>query len=55
MPLFLVERTCDRQLDISDDDLSRISGVKAEMSVNWIYSFLSADKKDLLHLRSSQR
>ncbi|MFQ6028760.1 MAG: DUF4242 domain-containing protein [Dehalococcoidia bacterium] len=45
MPLFLVERTFEDGLDLSSEDISRISGIKAELSVNWLYSFLSADKK----------
>ena len=43
MPLFLIERRFAEELD--SVDVEGINRVNAEEGVEWIYSFLSADKR----------
>jgi len=45
MALFLIERNFAQQLDVNADDAKAIKQVNAEVGVNWLFSFLSADKK----------
>lgn len=45
MPLFLIERNFAKELEVTNDGAAAIKQVNAEVGVNWLYSFLSADKK----------
>ena len=45
MPLFLVERNFAEQLQLGSEDFHRINKITDELGANWLFSFLSADKK----------
>lgn len=45
MPLFVVERTFAQDLDVSSDDIREVDAINADEGVRWIFSFLSADKR----------
>ena len=45
MTLFIIERTFAEQLDPDELDRHSIKLVNDELGVNWIYSFLAADRK----------
>ncbi len=44
MGLYLIERTFAERLDLSRDDVRLIEEVNADVGVNWLFSFLSADR-----------
>jgi hypothetical protein len=44
MPLYLIERTFAEQLDLTSDDVKLIEDVNEAAGVNWLFSFLSADR-----------
>jgi hypothetical protein len=45
MPLFVIERNFAEQIELTRDDTSRIFLINQDTEVNWLFSFLSADKK----------
>jgi uncharacterized protein DUF4242 len=45
MPLYLIERTFAEQLNLTSDDVRLIEDVNADEGVNWLFSFLSADRR----------
>lgn len=45
MPLYLVERSFADEIEMNDDDVSRLKAVYDGAGVNWVSSFLSADKR----------
>lgn len=45
MPLYIIERNFAEQLDLDDDDVVAISKINGNVGVNWLFSFLSADKR----------
>ena len=45
MPLYLIERNFAEQLNVTAEGGAAVKQVNAEVGVNWLYSFLSADKK----------
>lgn len=45
MPLYLIERQFAEQLELSADGLKALDEVNTEAGVEWLYSFLSADKR----------
>ena len=45
MPLFLIERNFAEQLEVSRDDILQVTQVNADVGIQWLVSFLSADKK----------
>lgn len=45
MALFLIERNFAEQLSPSEDAIKAIGEANASAGVNWLYSFLSADKR----------
>jgi len=45
MPLFLIERNFAERLELNHDGVSAISKINGEEGVNWLFSFLSADKR----------
>jgi hypothetical protein len=45
MPVFLIERNFAEQLEVTRDSASAVNLINDEVGVNWLISFLSADKK----------
>jgi hypothetical protein len=45
MPLFLIERNFAEQLQMDRKVAAHIKEVNTDMGINWLFSFLSADKK----------
>jgi hypothetical protein len=45
MPLYLIERNFAEQLNVNREAATAVCEVNTEVGINWIYSFLSADKK----------
>ena len=45
MPLFLIERNFAEQLEVNRDDVLQVTQVNAYVGIQWLFSFLSADKK----------
>ena len=45
MPRFIIERNFAEQLQVSDDDKLHIKQINDTEDVEWIFSFLSADKR----------
>ncbi|MCT7325402.1 DUF4242 domain-containing protein [Ralstonia mojiangensis] len=45
MPLFLIERQFAEQLEIGAASVANIQHINADVGVNWVFSFLSADRK----------
>jgi hypothetical protein len=45
MPLFLIERNFAEQLQVNRDDVLQVTQVNADVGIQWLFSFLSADKK----------
>ena len=45
MALYLIERNFAEQLNLTPDVASAVKEVNADCGVEWLFSFLSADKK----------
>lgn len=45
MPLFVIERQFAEQLEITPEAAKAITLINDGVGVNWLFSFLSADKK----------
>ena len=45
MPLFLIERNFAEQVQMDKEIADHIVEVNTDMGLNWLFSFLSADKK----------
>jgi hypothetical protein len=45
MPVFIIERNFADQLAVSAEDADNIKRINGEVGVQWLISFLSADKK----------
>ena len=45
MPLYVIERAFAEQLDLTSDDVRLIDEINADEGVRWIFSFLSADRR----------
>jgi hypothetical protein len=45
MPLYVVERKFAEDLELSSDDVRLIDEINADEGVNWLFSFLSADRR----------
>jgi hypothetical protein len=45
MPLFLIERNFAEQVTANHDIVTTITQVNADVGIQWLFSFLSADKK----------
>jgi Protein of unknown function (DUF4242) len=45
MPMFLIERQFAEEIDIDDATAAQIKEVNDEIGLQWLYSFLSADKR----------
>jgi hypothetical protein len=44
MPVYLIERRFAEQLELTSEDVRLIEEVNADEGVNWLFSFLSADR-----------
>ncbi len=45
MPWYVIERNFAEQIDLTADDAQLIEEVNASEGVRWLYSFLSADRR----------
>ena len=45
MPLFLIERNFAEQLEVTRDGVVQAAQVNTDVGIQWLFSFLSADKK----------
>jgi len=45
MPVYIIERNFADQLSVSTDDANNIRRINGEVGVQWLISFLSADKR----------
>lgn len=45
MPLFIIERNFAERLELTREAADAVRLVNEDVGVNWLYSFLSADKK----------
>jgi hypothetical protein len=45
MPYYVIERAFAEELDVSSDDVRQIDELNADEGVRWIFSFLSADRR----------
>jgi hypothetical protein len=45
MPLYLIERNFAEQLNLTREIATAVTQVNTDVGINWLYSFLSADKR----------
>jgi hypothetical protein len=45
MPLFLIERSFAEDVDVDAAQAAHIKHINDEIGIEWLYSFLSADKR----------
>ena len=45
MPLFMIERNFAEQLEVNRDNQLKVAQINDDVGVQWLFSFLSADKK----------
>ena len=45
MPIYMIEREFAEQLDLTSEDVKLIDELNADEGVNWLFSFLSADRR----------
>jgi hypothetical protein len=45
MPLYLIERSYAEQLELSSEAVRLLEEINADEGVHWLYSFLTADKR----------
>ena len=45
MPMFIIERNFAEQLNLDPEGIVAVSKINGEVGVNWLFSFLSADKR----------
>ena len=45
MPLYVIEREFAEDLDLSRDDIRAIDEINADEGVQWLFSFLSVDRR----------
>ena len=45
MPLYLIERRYAEQLQLSSEAVKALEDINADEGVRWLYSFLTADKR----------
>jgi len=45
MPLYLIERKYAEQLELSSEAVKALEEINADEGVRWLYSFLTADKR----------
>jgi Protein of unknown function (DUF4242) len=44
MPLYVIERHFAEQVEVKDENVRLIEAINAEEGVNWVTSFLTADR-----------
>jgi hypothetical protein len=47
VPVYVVERSFAEQLELSREDLTRIDEINADEGIRWVFSFLSADRRQM--------
>jgi len=45
MALYVIERQFAEQLELDSETVKQVNGANADAGVQWLFSFLSADKK----------
>lgn len=45
MPLYMIERAFAEEIEATSDDIKFIDEINADEGVQWVYSFLSADRR----------
>ena len=50
MPRFIIERNFAEQLEVTKDGAANVKRINDDEGVQWIFSFLSADKKKTYYL-----
>jgi hypothetical protein len=45
MPVFMIERNFAEQIEVTRDGALEVTRINADVGVQWLFSFLSADKK----------
>jgi Protein of unknown function (DUF4242) len=45
MPLYVIEREFAEELELSSEDVRLIDEINADEGVQWLFSFLSADRR----------
>ena len=45
MPLYIIERNFAEKIDVNAEGILAITKINGEVGVNWLFSFLSADKR----------
>jgi hypothetical protein len=45
MPLYMIERTFAERLEVTKEGTDKVKAINAEEGVEWLYSFLSLDRK----------
>ena len=45
MPLYMIERNFAEQIEVTREATSEVQLINADVGVQWLFSFLSADKK----------
>ena len=45
MPLYLIERNFAEKLELNADGVVAVNKINGDVGVNWLFSFLSADKR----------
>jgi hypothetical protein len=45
MPVYMIERTFADQLDLTSEDVRQIDEINSDEGVQWLFSFLSADRR----------
>ena len=45
MPLFIIERNFAEQIEVTREAASEVQLINEDVGVQWLFSFLSADKK----------
>lgn len=45
MPLYMIERSFAEQIDFTLDGVTAVDQINSEVGVNWLFSFLSVDKR----------
>ncbi len=45
MPRFIIERNFAEQLEPNRDGIAAVTQINTDVGVQWLFSFLSADKK----------
>ena len=45
MPVFMIERNFAQQIEVTQDRVVEVTRINADVGVQWLFSFLSTDKK----------